>query len=67
MSPRLPVPGSKAQAPGPQYEVRGLTEHGKLQPPAYSIKSRPKDIGNFSNSVISVKLLTTELFFQAKA
>lgn len=48
ISPKLYASGIHATNPGPQYEVRGLTEHGKQGIPAYTIKSRPKTLAPFN-------------------
>lgn len=34
--------GRDTQTPGPQYQIRGFTEHGKESPPAYSLVPRSK-------------------------
>ncbi|KAJ8968728.1 hypothetical protein NQ317_005249 [Molorchus minor] len=37
----------KANIPGPQYDVRNMTPYGKVSPPAYSLKVRPKPLTAF--------------------
>lgn len=46
MGQKLPF-GKKPFGPGPSYDVYNMTAHGKASPPAYSMKSRPKTIGQY--------------------
>ncbi|CAH0550318.1 unnamed protein product [Brassicogethes aeneus] len=57
----------KEALPGPHYDIRGLTNMGKLYPPAYSLKSRVKDFqfaatpGPNAYNILNVPPLNTKI------
>lgn len=46
----------KPLGPGPSYDIHDMTPYGKTSPPAYSMKSRPKNLSKLLIFFIKINI-----------